>query len=255
LGFSKVPFCAILLPCRDRRGLFLRISVICEECSRLNNNSAVFYLDTIRDDGVYIGRCPRGHDNAVATQTLRHEMLFEVGLNAMRDAYYREAISSFAASVDRYYEFAIRVIGRHSKLPHETFDLSWKAVASASERQIGAYLFLYAAAFREAAPTLSRKMTELRNDVVHKGILPEKGDAVRFGAACYSAIQSGIHKLRNECLEDINNEMVTIIQETIAKYGDRFPRATQVTPTALNIIQHIQRGYEPFDRLLAKRGI
>ena len=79
----------------------MKINIICQECSRLNNNFAVFYLDTLRDDGVYIGKCPKGHNNAIVAQTLRHEMLFEIGLNAIKDAYYREAISSFNSSVER----------------------------------------------------------------------------------------------------------------------------------------------------------
>jgi hypothetical protein len=130
-----------------------------------------------------------------------------------------------------------------------------KAVASMSERQTGAYLFLYAATFREAAPTLSRSVIELRNDVIHKGILPDKSKAVKFGDASYNVIQRGIQKLRNECLDSVNGEMVANIQKTTAKYGDKFPRATQVTQTALNIIQDIKGGYTPIDRLLLARVI
>ena len=63
----------------------MRINIICQECSRQNNNWAVFYIDQIRDDGVYIRKCPKWHSNAVAAQTLRHEMLFEIGLNAIKD--------------------------------------------------------------------------------------------------------------------------------------------------------------------------
>ncbi|MGO8739380.1 hypothetical protein [Rhodoblastus sp.] len=233
----------------------MRTSIICQECSRINNNWAVFYLDTFRDDGVYFGCCPKGHDNAIATQTLRHEMLFEIGVNAIKDTYYREAISSFAASVERYYEFAIRVICRHSKLADDVLQRSWKSVSRQSERQTGAYIFLYAATFREVAPTLSETMTSLRNDVIHKGILPDKAQAVEFGEASYQVIQNGVQKLRAECLDDVNAELVAQMRKTIEKYGDKFPRSTQVTQTALNIIQDISGGYGPFRQVLSARGI
>ncbi len=233
----------------------MRTSIICNECSRLNNGLAVYYLDTIRDDGVYIGKCPKGHTNAVATQTLRHEMLFEIALNAISDRYYREAISSFAASVERYHEFSIRVIAKHKKLSNEVLERSWQSIAAMSERQNGAYILLYAATFEEVAPSLSEKMTKLRNKVIHKGVLPELEDVITFGEASYSVIQTGIQKLRAVCLEDVNRQLVEHMQQTIQKFGSDFPRSTQVTPTALNVIQDISGGYKPFWQLLAERGI
>jgi hypothetical protein len=204
---------------------------------------------------VYFGRCPKGHENAVATQTLRHEMLFEIGLNAIKDTYYRESISSFAASVERYYELAIRVICRHNKLADDVLQRSWKSVGSQSERQTGAYIFLYAATFSEVAPILPDKMTKLRNDVIHKGILPDKAQAVDFGEASYHVIQTGIQKLRATCLEDVNAELVATMRRTIEKYGTKFPRSTQVTQTALNIIQDVSIGYWPFRQILTARGV
>jgi hypothetical protein len=233
----------------------MRTSIVCNECSQLNHGWAVFYLDTIRDDGVYIGKCPKGHTNAVATQTLRHEMLFEIALNAISDRYYREAISSFAASVERYYEFSIRVIAKHKRLSQDVLEQSWRLIAAMSERQTGAYMLLYAAAFDKVAPSLNQEMTKLRNNVIHKGVLPELGDVISFGEASYNVIQTGIQNLRATCLEEVNRQLVEHMQQTSQKFGDKFPRSTQVTPTALNVIQDISGGYKPFPQLLVERGI
>ncbi len=77
-------------------------------------------------------------------------MLFEIALNAISDEYYREAVSSFAASVERFFEFALRVILSKTKTPPSIVEAGWAKVASQSERQFGAYVFLYATTFGEA---------------------------------------------------------------------------------------------------------
>lgn len=213
----------------------MRTSIVCQECSRANQGLAVFYVDTIRDDGVYIGRCPKGHNNAVATQTLRHEMLFDIALNAIVDRYHREAVTSFAASVERYYEFAIRVLAKHRRITSDVFAASWKLVPH-SERQFGAYVFLYTVSFDEVPLSLSQSMIKLRNDVIHNGVLPSLGEALAFGEASYDLIQKGIQKLRATCLNDVNNQLTENMRNTIDKFGTQFPRTTQVTPTALNVI-------------------
>jgi hypothetical protein len=72
------------------------------------------FVDTIRADGLYTGKCPNGHDLLIGTQTRPHEMLFGIALNAIIDGYNREAVSSFAARMERYFEFAIRVFASKS---------------------------------------------------------------------------------------------------------------------------------------------
>lgn len=57
-------------------------------------------------------------------------MLFEIALNAIVDGYQREAVSSFAASIERFYEFAIRVLTRTSQVPRDIIESAWKAVAA-----------------------------------------------------------------------------------------------------------------------------
>jgi hypothetical protein len=233
----------------------MRTSIVCQECSQANQGFAVFYVDTIREDGVYIGRCPKGHNNAVATQTLRHEMLFDIALNAIIDRYHREAVSSFAASVERYYEFAIRVLAKNRGIAPDIFDTSWKIVSVQSERQLGAYVFLYTASFCEAPATLKSAMVELRNNVIHKGVLPNLTQVLTFGEASYDLIQKGIQKLRAKCLNDVNNQLAENMRGAIEKFGNQFPRTTQVTPTALNVIQDISIGYKPFQQVLREYEI
>ena len=123
----------------------MKIKLTCPNC--LADGDGQFFVETIRDDGLYTGKCPNAHDLLIATQTLRHEMLFEIALNAMVDGYYREAISSFTASMERFFEFAVRVILKSRGVSQDVIGTAWKPLANASERQFGGYLIAYIAEF------------------------------------------------------------------------------------------------------------
>ena len=226
----------------------MNISIICPQCS--SDGIASFFVETIRDDGLYTGKCPVGHDLLVGTQTLRHEMLFEIALNAIRDGYYREAVSSFTASAERFYEFAIRVFAKNDSVPADVMKDAWKQVSNQSERQFGAYVLLYTTHFQQAPLFLSKKMVELRNDVTHKGILPTREQVMTFGDEVYKIIQDGVHMLRQKYLEHVNAELSEHVSTIAKKMGDQVPRTNMVSPTALNIIEDISTGYRPFKALL-----
>jgi hypothetical protein len=201
----------------------VRTSIVCPECSDTAGGVAVFHVATIREDGLYTGKCPNGHDLLVATQTLRHEMLFEIALNAIVDGYRREAISSFSAAVERFFEFAIRVLAKNRKLTPQIFDQAWRVVARQSERQLGAFVSLYTVRLGELPTILSNKMVELRNDVIHRGVLPDLEDVLRFGAAAYEVIETGIQRLRATCVDDLNAVLSEHVAEISSRRGPPIP--------------------------------
>ena len=108
-------------------------------------------------------------------------MLFEIGVHAIVDGYYREAISSFASSLERFYEFFIRVAQEHLCASDLPFKNCWKKVSKQSERQLGAFIFLWSAVFGDAPNLLANDQVELRNAVIHKGKIPTKGEAILYG--------------------------------------------------------------------------
>jgi hypothetical protein len=232
----------------------MRIKIICPQCS-VSTGAGVLFVETIREDGLYTGKCPNGHDILVATQTFPHEMLFEIALNAIADRYHREAVASFASSIERYFEFAIRVICHKRGIELDVFEKTWDKVKNQSERQIGAYVFMYSLEFKEVPRLLNSKESEFRNSVVHKGTLPEKADVLAFGKTAYEIIQGGIRKLRETSIDDVNAVLNQHVAKISEKMGNKYPRTFQVTPTALNVIEDIARGYKPFEQLLAERQI
>ena len=233
----------------------MRINLICPECAQAAGGVGTWFVDTIRDDGFYDGKCPNSHDLFLGLQTLRHEMLFEIALNAIVDHYYREAVSSFAASMERYFEFAIRVIAKNRGVQVTAFDGAWKRIAKMSERQYGAYVFSYMLEFGTLPQLLNESLSKFRNDVIHNGLLPERKKALGFGEAVYGVIEEGIRQLRKTHLDFVNGVLGDHVAEVAEKMGSRYPRTFQVTSTALNVIDDTSGGYKPFGQLLGDRGI
>lgn len=178
----------------------MRLRSSCPSCMQEKAKSgtspfplAVKLLD-LCDDGKYEQKCPEGHEYLLLVQGTKYEILFEISLNAYRDGYYREAISSFSASLERFYEFFLEALFQFTE-KRECFDASWKEVKSASERQLGAYIFCHALHFGSKAKILGMKFVELRNNVVHKGYIPQPKEVLSFGQEVCDTIVAGLDKL------------------------------------------------------------
>ena len=146
--------------------------------------------------------CEKGHKWSLVITQQKHEVLFEVAVHAIIDGYYREAISSFAASLERYYEFFIKFIS--AALPSDVFEEAWKKVSSQSERQLGAYIFTYISFYRSLPDILPHSLITLRNKVIHKGCIPSRVDAVEFGEAVAKIINDGCNLLQRTKREELD---------------------------------------------------
>jgi hypothetical protein len=94
----------------------------------------------LNDNSVYKLICDKGHESIVFIQEQKFEILFEMGTMALLDGYTREAVSSIAAAIERFYEFCIQVFVINKGIDYEVFEKTWKLMKSQSERQIGALL-------------------------------------------------------------------------------------------------------------------
>jgi hypothetical protein len=200
-------------PCIE--STILRIEIRCSICSKKDFNETISgdvrysRLCTIRDDGIYEFECPEGHQSATVLRTPKHEVLFMIASNALLDGYAREAIASFAASLERFYEFAIRVICRSKLIQAQDFTNSWRIISKQSERQLGAFTMLWLTETKAAPVLLQDKMIELRNKVIHKGTVPTYKECLDFGQAVMEVISPIERRLiaiypehhKNECFE------------------------------------------------------
>src|ERR1700687_1186458 len=75
----------------------------------------------LSDDREYEVHCEAGHTSRVFVNNLKFELLFELGINALIDGYPREAVSSFASALERFYEFFCQVAALALSIPKWSF--------------------------------------------------------------------------------------------------------------------------------------
>ena len=169
----------------------MRFPLLCAACiqiSRTPQECTVY--TTANDTGIYDIVCNSGHQSKVVIVATRHEQLFETGLSAINDQYFREAVSSFSAALERFYEFAIAVLAESNGVEPETLEAAWKPLSKQSERQLGAFAAAFLMSEKHPSTLLPPKATELRNDVIHKGKVPTLDEALKFGDEVLRVIRS-----------------------------------------------------------------
>ena len=154
------------------------------------------YVEYVKG-GFLIGKCSRGHEGPLAVQELDFEILFDMGGMAYLDGYSREAVTSFAAALERAYEFYIRVVFAKSEVAESDFNKVWKTLSRMSERQIGAFVILYLLQESGIPPILAPKWVEFRNTCIHKGDIPAKGKVFEYAEEVMRIIEEIVVLVKN----------------------------------------------------------
>lgn len=182
----------------------MRIPLACMKCFQENGKpDDVVYPAELQDNGLYWMKCRGGHETVTCLQEQKFELLFDLGANAIVDGYYREAVSSFTSALERFYEFYVQVICEKSKVSEDAFTATWKKVAAQSERQLGAFAFVFLV--EKAAPPqlLPDAMTKFRNDVIHKGKIPSRQEAVDYGQEVLNLVTPVLRELKTQHTDQV----------------------------------------------------
>ena len=148
--------------------------------------------------------CQNGHKQRFTIETELYELLFQQATYCIMDGYYREAIGTYHAALERFFEFAIEMLCL--KMGVSDFEKFWKTISRQSERQLGAYYALWTCAFKETPELVDPDRVKVRNDVVHNGKLISKEDAKAYGKYVFNYIKNGVEKLTN----GIGNDFIII---------------------------------------------
>jgi hypothetical protein len=187
------------------------------QCSQSEEWTRDVYFVEFRDDGNYEFVCPNGHEIKIVLQQQKFEILFEIGAYAILDGYYREAISSFSASLERFNEFAVRVLLRERALSVHVINEAWKKVAIQSERQLGAFLFLWINSAQKMPALMPDNDVMFRNSVIHKGQIPTKEQALAFGNTVLGILRSNIADLFERHRDSIHQEVMDDMRKRSGK--------------------------------------
>lgn len=173
----------------------------------------------LNDGGVYDVYCSKGHSNTQFIKNEKYELLFDLGVMAIDNSFYRESVSSFAASLERFYEYCIKVMliakGRSINDINET----WKSVSNMSERQIGAFYMLFLYTFDEVPLIFKNKMITFRNRVVHKGYIPTKNEVLKYANEVHTYITSYLILFNERIPSGIDNYVLARKSELVEKYN------------------------------------
>lgn len=199
------------------------------------------------ENGVYEFTCRNNHSSTLHLLHPHFEILFELGAMALIDGYPREAVSSFASSVERFYEYCINKYLLPQEIDSTVFNESWKLVSSNSERQLGAYYFLYLFNIGETPEPILRKWVEFRNDVIHKGKIPKYEEVYDYAQYIYSYLKRVHHILRaNLKVRSSQDGVIKISTEgTVSKL-----RSFQVYSTVLGITINMNSSDDSFPHAL-----
>lgn len=155
------------------------------------------------ESSVYRFECAHGHVHEIVLMQVRFEVLAETGMQALVEGYYRDAIASFAAALERFYQLYCEIVVRSRGMDPAVFADTWTLVASQSERQLGMFIGLYLLENRSVPPQLPRKFVELRNKVVHQGLLPTEDEAIAFGQAVVDLVQPVLNAMMPRYTKEI----------------------------------------------------
>lgn len=232
----------------------MKILATCMKCGFESVQPESFSLDRfviipveVNSEGFYELECPRGHKSATWVQNEQFEILFDSAVLALLDGYSREAVSSFAASLERFHEYCIRVIHNDKVNNNDEFEKVWKSMSKQSERQLGAFYMAYLSEFKKSPPIIPNKTVEFRNGVIHKGEFPSMNDVKSYGKYVYDYIIEMLIELKKQCPNGFNQPSLYRIAPRVRK-GD-YSFSTTSLPTSLNILS-MELGGSNFEEVL-----
>jgi hypothetical protein len=160
---------------------------------------SVVIMMPYQDGPLYYLTCPSGHEERVLLGTPKHEILFQMGSYALLDENYWAAIAMFGSSLEEFWEFAHQCIYAYQKvtplpLPRVNepgnkarFENAWREVFKPQPPGTRQY---------PEPPVLTKDQYEIRNQVMHRGHIPTKEEAVDLGNAVLTRVAPATDALR-----------------------------------------------------------
>ena len=185
----------------------MKIPISCLLCDLPDEDGTsddTLYLKPVQEDGIYTLTCNHGHHTKVVLQDEKCQILFEIALNAIVDGYYREAVASATAALERYYEFFVQTACAYLRVDQAELETAWKAVEKQSERQLGMFMVAHLLLFKKAPEILKDRGdvgVNFRNRVVHKGEIPTESQAIAYCDGVLKLIYASLDLLRASAFE------------------------------------------------------
>jgi len=188
----------------------------------------------LKEEGLYVLECEKGHITYTQLQEQKFQVLFELGAYAIADGYYRDAVASFTASLERFYEFFIKANLYEKKFNDKQISEFWKQISNSSIKQAGSFSHAYFHTFGENPPQLSNRKTEFRNEVIHKGIIPTRQQAIDYGEVIIDLISPTLQKVQETMPDGVWQTIRAHLAKTVLANLDK-NIITRGTPMLLSL--------------------
>jgi hypothetical protein len=181
-------------------------------CSLCELRGPLAGVAEVSDEGIADVQCENGHHVYAVLSNEKFEVLFDSGCLAIRDEYHREAVASFAAALENFFGYFVRITARKFNAPDETIDPLLKKRVKLSERRRGAmelaYLLLTGTVYESGDDKPSKDLrkwtpTKFRNEVVHEGVFPTKDEAMAYARWIYDTIIAARDELKKRVDEGV----------------------------------------------------
>jgi len=219
----------------------MKVLLTCMDCLQENGiRDFRSVVVTVNDERFFKMTCPNGHQSLTIIQQPKHEVLFELGMNALVDGYPREAVTSFESCLENFYGFCISQVSLDKGVDRASLDAGWKYMAKQSERQLGAFVMLWLNYFGSAPTLLSDKSRGFRNRVVHQGYIPGLDETLAFGDDIVACVASNLRDMKHHLGDGLD---AIFTSEFIARASSQNQRVTtQSIPTTIDWAELIQNG-------------
>lgn len=175
----------------------MKIPVTCPECLCAVQGQIDTLVEYQQDNPIYEVTCRYGHSFTGRLADPHSTILFELGLSAILDGYYREAVSSFTASLESMHRLFLRVVFRDKGLEALLAE-AWKDLDSQSERQLGAFSLVFLSEIQGKPPVFTNNHRKIRNQVIHKGKVPTRTQCLEYGEATLSHLLACIAAMQQK---------------------------------------------------------
>ena len=176
----------------------MKLPIYCSLCiTDADKPRMALALVELQEDDLYVFTCSRGHVSKTYLQANRFEVLFDLGLEAAVDGYHRQSIANFMSSLERFYEWYINLSCLVRGINYENRERIWKSISQQSERQLGAFYYLWTIDFGDAPLMLPQRQVKFRNNIIHKGQIPSRKEALEFGQDVINLLYEQMNQVKN----------------------------------------------------------
>lgn len=199
-------------------------------------------LEDLNDELFIIGKCRNGHVSRTLIQSEKFDYLFNAGCDAYFNKDFMSSILYIYSGVERYHEYFYKIIYLSKNIKADELENTSKLVTKRSERELGAFYFAHLLEFNKAPSVLNMKITKLRNDVIHKGKIPNSKETYEFIKGAHDYILETKNIIDSKKYEEIR---INFTFDRFFKIKKENPNIPEITSASASILDtHLNESFE-----------